>query len=134
MFFKRGAYWLGLRMSARSQVTLCDQGGGSGEAVTEDQIGSPERLERFGVLDQAIVVCRNDNSQKDCWEELFHNVPDGGDIPAPFNSGFTYPRPQEAIAATDDYFLDGRHMGFCSSSNVNCLKASRKWTDVMLKH
>jgi hypothetical protein len=36
---------LGLRMSARSQLTLCDQGGGSGEDVTEDQTGSPERLE-----------------------------------------------------------------------------------------
>ena len=43
-FLRRGAYWLGLRMSARSQVTLWDQGGGSGEAVTEDQVGSPERL------------------------------------------------------------------------------------------
>lgn len=32
-------------MSARSQATLWDQGGGSGEEVTEDQRGSPERLE-----------------------------------------------------------------------------------------
>lgn len=31
-------------MSARSQVTLWDQGGGVGEDVTEDQVGSPERL------------------------------------------------------------------------------------------
>jgi hypothetical protein len=35
---------LGLRISARSQVTLCAQGGGVEEAVTDDQVGSPERL------------------------------------------------------------------------------------------
>ena len=35
---------LGLRISARSQVTLCAQDGGVEEAVTEDQVGSPERL------------------------------------------------------------------------------------------
>ena len=31
-------------MSARSQVTLWDQEGGVEDAVTEDQVGSPERL------------------------------------------------------------------------------------------
>jgi hypothetical protein len=31
-------------MSARSQVTLCAQGGGLAEDVTVDQFGSPERL------------------------------------------------------------------------------------------
>ena len=31
-------------MSARSQVTLCAQGGGVEEDVTVDQSGSPERL------------------------------------------------------------------------------------------
>lgn len=35
---------LGLRMSARSQVTLCAQAGGVDEAVTDDHVGSPERL------------------------------------------------------------------------------------------
>lgn len=31
-------------MSARSQVILCDQGGGEGEEVTEAQWGGPDRL------------------------------------------------------------------------------------------
>lgn len=31
-------------MSARSQVTLWAHAGGMGEEVTEDQVGSPERL------------------------------------------------------------------------------------------
>lgn len=31
-------------MSARSQDTLWDQEGGDGDAVTDDQTGSPERL------------------------------------------------------------------------------------------
>jgi hypothetical protein len=35
---------LGLRMSARSQVTLCAQDGGVAEDVTVDQSGSPDRL------------------------------------------------------------------------------------------
>ena len=35
---------LGLRMSARSQVTLCAQGGEVDEAVTDNHVGSPERL------------------------------------------------------------------------------------------
>lgn len=35
---------MGLRMSARSQLTLCAHGGGVFEAVTEDQVGSPDRL------------------------------------------------------------------------------------------
>ena len=35
---------LGLRMSARSQVTLCAQDGGVEDEVTEDHVGSPERL------------------------------------------------------------------------------------------
>ena len=34
-------------MSARSQVTLWAQGGGVGEAVTDDQVGSPDRLQEF---------------------------------------------------------------------------------------
>lgn len=34
----------GLSMSARSHVTLWAQEGGVGEAVTEDQVGSPDRL------------------------------------------------------------------------------------------
>lgn len=34
----------GERMSARSQVTECDQEGGVGEEETRDQVGSPERL------------------------------------------------------------------------------------------
>lgn len=50
MFLSSGAYWLGLRMSARSQVTLWDQGGGFGEEVTEDQVGSPERLGGVSLL------------------------------------------------------------------------------------
>jgi hypothetical protein len=37
-------------MSARSQVTLCAQGGGAGEAVTVDQSGSPERLDGIYLL------------------------------------------------------------------------------------
>jgi len=43
---------LGLRMSARSQVTLCAQDGGVEEAVTEDHIGSPERL-----LKNELAIC-----------------------------------------------------------------------------
>lgn len=35
---------MGLRMSARSQVTLCAHGGGVEDAVTDDQVGSPVRL------------------------------------------------------------------------------------------
>jgi hypothetical protein len=35
---------LGLRMSARSQVTLCAHAGGVEEAVIEDHVGSPDRL------------------------------------------------------------------------------------------
>lgn len=38
---------VGLRMSARSHVTLWAQEGGVGEAVTDDQVGSPERLQLF---------------------------------------------------------------------------------------
>lgn len=34
----------GLRISALFQVTDLDQVGASGEEVTEDQVGSPERL------------------------------------------------------------------------------------------
>jgi hypothetical protein len=34
----------GARRSARSQDTLRAQGGGVGEDVTDDQVGSPERL------------------------------------------------------------------------------------------
>jgi hypothetical protein len=52
---------LGLRISARSQVTLCAQGGGVEEAVTEDQVGSPERLCRkersvYFIVIEAFVV------------------------------------------------------------------------------
>jgi hypothetical protein len=36
---------LGLRISARSQVTLCAQEGGVAEEVTDDHVGSPERLD-----------------------------------------------------------------------------------------
>ncbi len=35
---------MGLRISALSQVTLCAHGGGVLEEVTDDHIGSPERL------------------------------------------------------------------------------------------
>jgi hypothetical protein len=44
---RRGEYVLGLRMSARSQVTLCAHGGGVDEADTEDHVGSPDRLLLF---------------------------------------------------------------------------------------
>jgi len=37
-------------MSARSQVTLCAQLGGLGEEVTEDQMGSPDRLKGSGLI------------------------------------------------------------------------------------
>lgn len=36
---------MGLRISARSQVTLCAHVGGVFEDVTEDHVGSPDRLE-----------------------------------------------------------------------------------------
>jgi hypothetical protein len=39
-------------MSARSQVTLCAQDGGVEEAVTEDHVGSPERL-----LKNELAIC-----------------------------------------------------------------------------
>ena len=37
----------GLRMSPLAQVTEVDQGGAVGEAVTDDHVGSPERLQVF---------------------------------------------------------------------------------------
>lgn len=37
-------YVAGLRISALTQCTSLDHGGGCGEDVTEDQVGSPERL------------------------------------------------------------------------------------------
>ena len=43
-------YVIGFRMSARAQLTELDHGGAVGEAVTEDQLGSPERLERWSEL------------------------------------------------------------------------------------
>jgi hypothetical protein len=49
-------------MSARSQVTLWAQGGGVGEEVTEDQMGSPERLRS---VNKSLVV-----------EGMSINVPD----------------------------------------------------------
>ncbi len=69
-------------MSARSQVTLCDHGGGSGEAVTEDQMGSPERLGLAGV--------RQTRTERG---KCFGDVPDGCYIPASFDCRFTYSRP-----------------------------------------
>lgn len=39
-------YVVGLRMSAFTQLTDVDQGGAVEEEVTEDQVGSPERLSR----------------------------------------------------------------------------------------
>jgi hypothetical protein len=128
------AYWLGLRMSARSQVTLWDQGGGSGEAVTEDQIGAPERLGRFGMLDLMADMCRKNKVSKIKRNNYYRCVPNGSDIPATLNSGFTNSRPQEAIAATNDYFLDRCHIGLLLFGHVNCLKGSRIWTDIILKH
>jgi hypothetical protein len=44
---RRGEYVLGLRMSARSQVTLCAHEGGVEDAVIEDHVGSPDRLLSF---------------------------------------------------------------------------------------
>ncbi len=43
-FLRRGAYVVGLRISALSQVTSCAHGGGVLEEVTDDHVGSPERL------------------------------------------------------------------------------------------
>jgi len=41
---RKELYVEGLRISALFQVTDLDQVGASGEEVTEDQVGSPERL------------------------------------------------------------------------------------------
>ena len=40
---------VGLRMSAFTQLTDVDQGGAVDEEVTEDQVGSPERLLRVTI-------------------------------------------------------------------------------------
>ncbi len=49
VFLRWEVYVVGLRMSPLAQVTDLDHCGGLGEDVTEDQEGSPERLNTLAV-------------------------------------------------------------------------------------
>ena len=72
-------------MSPLAQVTEVDHGGAVGEEVTEDHIGSPERL--------------TEHQQGFMWagESI---VPDRGDIPSPRYCRLAYSRSKEAIASS----------------------------------
>lgn len=79
-------------MSPFAQVTEVDHGGAVAEELTEDQIGSPERLR-----DYQHPPARADGRR----------LPDGRDIPSPCYGRFAYSRSEETIASCHNQtFLD----------------------------
>ena len=79
-------------MSAFAHVTEVDQGGAVEDEVTDDHVGSPERLEVSQV-----------SKPLESSESLVE--PERSHIPTTGNSGFAYPGAQKAISSSDDDFL-----------------------------
>jgi len=79
-------------MSPFAQVTEVDHEGAVANELTEDQIGSPERLKD-----------RQHPSERGRW----HTLPDRRDIPSPCHGRLAYSRSEETIASCYNQSLLG---------------------------